>query len=860
MNSTPAPTKRRCLLPDGDSVPRHEDCWAKTTAGGSPGINVKDHCVNVACVAEALLGLLPNNVRGLCPRGSVSLAALHDVGKVSPGFQVKCEAWLIQHGLRERALKEGWSSGYQSDHARVSQATVEKLLGVRPGGGWPAVVGAHHGRIKGSVNGQPWEHERLRLARELIAAFGPLPDASPTDATLALVAGLTTIADWIGSDEHLFPQDAVWNIEERRQRASAALAAIGWRTAAARTGLEFQHLFPHITHPNSLQSTTLVMAHEPGVYVVEGPMGCGKTEAALAAAYQLIATGKATGLYFALPTQVTSNRIHLRVQPFIERISSDGAAVRLAHGTSWLIDIKPPLEIRAVSNSDDAREDLRAWRSWFASGKRALLTRYGVGTIDQALLGIVAAKHFFVRQFGLCGKVVILDEVHTYDLYTGTLITALVNRLKELGCTILILSATLTERRRRELLGLPDHQVLDTAYPLVSGVAGSFWEQACDAPPPKTVTLRHIRGPISVLEVLAHAEAGECVLWIRNTVDEAQASYRVLREASPAGGVRLALLHARFPFFRREQLESEWMERLGKNPTTRPPGCVLVSTQVVEQSVDIDADLLITDLAPTDMLLQRIGRLWRHERDSRPCSGPEVWIQMPRESRNDLCTVTRKELRAALGKSVRVYAPYVLLRSLREWSGRHSITLPADIRQILEATYSDSTPTEPNSWQELREELEKEKQTLADLAYKATAIWTNPALPDDEGIQTRYGGVPTAMLLPAYAIEAHDKGAMTLHLLSGEKVTASAREWSLEVAKAIHRNLVRIPLWAVAGRLQSAPCLANYVFREIATGVVLADGRIRLPDGDSAVALRYETDMGIIIERIQGEETIESYD
>jgi CRISPR-associated endonuclease/helicase Cas3 len=134
-------------------------------------------------------------------------------------------------------------------------------------------------------------------------------------------------------------------------------------------------------------------------------MGCGKTEAALAAAYQLIAAGKAAGLYFALPTQVTSNRIHLRVQPFVERISLHPAEVRLAHGASWLAETKPPVELRPASSDIDALEHVRAGRSWFAFAKRALLAPFGVGTIDQALLGIVAAKHFFVRQFGLAGKV-----------------------------------------------------------------------------------------------------------------------------------------------------------------------------------------------------------------------------------------------------------------------------------------------------------------------------------------------------------------------------------------------------------------------------------------------------------------------
>ena len=225
---------------------------------------------------------------------------------------------------------------------------------------------------------------------------------------------------------------------------------------------------------------------EPGVYVIEGPMGCGKTEAALAAAYQLIAAGKAAGLYFALPTQVTSNRIHLRVQPFVERISEEPMAVRLAHAASWLVESELPPRLRPASPDAEAEQHVRVGRSWFASPKRALLAPFGVGTVDQALLGVVAAKHFFVRQFGLAGKVVVLDEVHTYDLYTSTLIDALVQRLRELHCTVLVLSATLTKARRQQLLGVDDRQPLSDAYPLLSRVGSRLEEVACDAPPAKT--------------------------------------------------------------------------------------------------------------------------------------------------------------------------------------------------------------------------------------------------------------------------------------------------------------------------------------------------------------------------------------
>ena len=391
-------------------------------------------------------------------------------------------------------------------------------------------------------------------------------------------------------------------------------------------------------------------------------MGFGKTEAALAAAYRAHGDGTSQRSLLRIADADHEYRIHERVQPFVNRICNDVEPVRLAHSASWLLDTVQMVWLHAASPDAEGTDHVRVGRSWFASPKRALLAPFGVGTIDQSLLGIVAAKHFFVRQFGLAGKVVILDEVHTYDLYTSTLIDALVKRLRELECTVIILSATLTEKRRRELLGLSEDKPLSAAYPLVSGVAGSLIEQPCTPPPPRSIVVRPVMGAVLVEDVIAQAERGACVLWIRNTVDEAQETYRALQSANFQGGPPVALLHSRFPFFRREELEADWMNRLGKNSANRPAGCVLVSTQVAEQSVDIDADLLITDLAPTDMLLQRIGRLWRHERQSRPCLRAEVWIQTPDLKDEQLSAATEKDLRQALGKSARVYAPYVLLR------------------------------------------------------------------------------------------------------------------------------------------------------------------------------------------------------
>lgn len=350
LHDVPAPSRPDKLSSWPHNPVRYEDCWAKTTKDDQPGLAVLDHCLNVGYVADALLALLPAPLHKLIPSGAATLAALHDVGKVSPGFQVKCESWLAQHKLREQAVEEGWSARV-SDHAKIGQFTVQSVLRSSHLYRWAAVVGAHHGRIKGERVGvsEPWEDERRRLAADLIKEFAPLPDQPPSDPILWFVAGLITIADWIGSDETHFSQAAQWDMPERRRRAQTALSTIHWRSVETRQLNGFGDLFPETPRPNSLQAATVRVAREPGVYVIEGPMGCGKTEAALAAAYQLLAAGRATGLYFALPTQVTSNRIHLRIQPFVARISVRPEEVRLARSASWWAEAKAPVKLRPAA-------------------------------------------------------------------------------------------------------------------------------------------------------------------------------------------------------------------------------------------------------------------------------------------------------------------------------------------------------------------------------------------------------------------------------------------------------------------------------------------------------------------------------
>ena len=793
--------------------------WAKTTPEGEPGISVHDHCLNVGCVAEALMAAVPKPVLALLPTGTVMLAALHDVGKITLGFQVKCPRWLQWDGLPK--FSPGEAALSVSDHALVSQVFLQKLLNPAPARLWAVAVGSHHGRPKGrNARLNPpealteWaEESRLRLMEELRAVFGPLPTAppdprlAPYHSDLWLLAGLISVADWIGSNETWFSPDHGVPPDAARKQARDALRQIGWPGGKLRpTGFStaFAAGSDVAFQPNPLQQAVADASHAPGVVVVEGPMGCGKTEAALFAALQLIVSGHQQGMYFALPTQVTSNRIHKRIERFLRNTLADEASFRLAHSNAWLEDdfdirLRPAYPSRNLEEQEEGFGNLREVRSWFASAKQALLAPYGVGTIDQALQAVVAVKHFFVRRFALAGKVVILDEIHSYDIYTGTLITALIRELVNLRCSVIILSATLTAERRRELLSAAEitEPSAPTAYPLVTiGASGGECRHVSpDWTSHRRVSLRPavISEEETIGELISRAEAGQHVLWIRNTVVEAQNAFRAVSGSVREGTVRVGILHSRFPFQRRTELEEDWFERLGRNRSANGSGSILIATQVVEQSVDIDLDFIVSDLAPTDMLLQRVGRLWRHERPHRPATAPEFWIRLPELS----ATFNATELKNALGRSARVYAPYVLLRTAAVLSGRKELALPADIRPLLETTYAKPDAQEPEAWKELHAALEQEKAALAANAEAATLVLGRPMLQDEDEVLTRRRGAPTTPVALLRSIATGSHGSVIVVAWDGSRAEISEHEWRRSSARFLHYWLVRAPRWMV---------------------------------------------------------------
>ncbi len=844
--------------------------WAKTTLEGKPGISVYDHMVNVGCVARCIAEISPELLERFNLRSAVvgALAALHDLGKISPGFQRKCEAWLEENDLAKVASNGCWDTAMESDHGKVSHSAIQAFLsetgmGRKTAKFVSAVLGAHHGRLtppndrgyrpqklmSDSASQIDWDSARRMNAQMVWRQFAAadtrieLDDTSPS---LWWLAGLTSIADWIGSDERFFSPERRTGDEDVASLARKALNAIGFLPPVLKGNLSFESLFDF--SPNDMQAKALTTITGPGVYVIEAPMGMGKTEAALGAAYQLMVTGKATGIYFALPTQATSNRIHMRMNEFLQRIAAAPLACRLIHSNSWLMQTDSGICPAATGKQGTAADDARTGRDWFASAKRALIAPFGVGTVDQALLGVVAAKHFFVRHFALAGKVVILDEIHSYDLYTGTLIDKLITTLEGLGCTVIVLSATLTGKRRGQMVSCPE-DMMDEAeqpYPLITGrYEGQPLEPVAASPPePRNIKVEFLTAEHVAEEAIQLARNGGAVLWICNTITSAQKQYQRFKEQTREE-FPIGLLHARFPYWRREILEDEWMERFGKDGTTRC-GSILVSTQVVEQSVDLDADLMVTELAPTDMLLQRLGRLWRHERGRRPSDAARMYIIEEENNLEEFRSMESKAIIDALGGKAHVYDPFILLRTLQLWANYPTVIVPAQIRELIEATYS-VRDDDPKSWEKLFDDRFVRDSNERFKAAMNSNYW-QVQLPDEEGVQTRLNDVPTVSLVLCRNI--NEKKATFIDNASEQ---LGGDKFRLPTAQAIHRNLVRVPDYCFE-RVEPCPAFDDYLFDAQSVGIVEDNNIVKVKGLKEGIRFYYSRDLGLVVEKAQGKE------
>lgn len=686
------------LLPETEWIAKTRTVYHDGEAEREKGCTLYTHLWTTCMMLRILKEIWRDFPRGkLISPEAERLAADHDIGKATPFFLSKI--------YRSINILFPWNNivtDIPGGHAECSQRIL-----LHTGAAFAKLAGAHHGSTpqdlrlqSGSMEhilgNKEWENSRCNFLKKLHEDLN-LGDVGniPKDRE-AITLGAVILADWLSSSMDL-PADTLLPDQKsiRKVIENAGLLPVSWKIK-----LPFHEIFGF--SPNPLQKACAGIAHPGSIIVIEAGMGSGKTEAALYLAHQLLAAKKANGLYFAMPTRLTSEKIYDRLNTFLSHTipAAENRNALLIHGEAWLNwTLKQPSD-SAENGAVNANPD-----SWFQSAKRALLAPFAAGTVDQALLSIVNVRHSALRAFALAGKVVVFDECHSYDAYTGELIAALIQNIRKWGGTVIILSATLTAEAKRKFLGetTSGHLSSCSSYPLITIAEPEKPLEFIEFQPEKTdtVKIRHTGDDSAAMrEALEHALRGEQVLWIENTVFGAQNIYKQL--ACGPQGIEVGLIHSRFPAFLRREQESKWVDLLGKNgaDNRRKHGRILVATQILEQSVDVDADFLITRLAPGDMLFQRIGRLWRHEK---------LNTVRPQQAKREMLLLIPEECSAPeqIQGNTHIllpYDPYWMLRTCEIWKEMNEVHIPDDIRPVLEKIYQDR-PEESEIMARLKQEM-----------------------------------------------------------------------------------------------------------------------------------------------------------
>lgn len=659
------------------------------------------HMIDVSAVAEVLLRDQPFD-RAL-REALVLLIALHDIGKVSDEFRNMLQREVPQ---KYRHWKLSEALLYQNDEVLGSAlGSAPRRRQVLYG-----AVAGHHGQPSDLDLGRLPVRPRARNdlsralscvgsgaepARQHIEALAALwPEASleglSLDDTKWLswwLAGLCTVADWIGSNTDWFPPEPPsYSLADylvlARSRAVRAVAEAGLGGVCA-CGAQ---LFDFTLRPMQQKAAELPLPDGPMLAVIEDETGAGKTEAALLLAQRMLLAGKGRGLYFALPTMATADAMFLRTAEVIGRLFDGSPTLTLAHGRAGIskdFSALPDLSAHIAPGPDAP-----TCTEWLRNGtRRALLADVGVGTIDQALMAALPVRFQTLRGWGLSSKILIVDEVHEVgEPYMAAQLEALLRAHRAQGGSAILLTATLPLNQRARLLATYDGASDDPSYPALTIAGGAV---ASDLPQQTGARgeVRAVRlgGETDAVQLLVDsAGKGAACVWVRNAVDDAIAAVKALR----AVGIEADLLHARMALWDRKRIEAEMRGRFGKDGQGRE-GRVLVGTQVLESSLDLDFDVMVSDLAPMAALVQRAGRLWRHmdrrPAEARPVPAPVLHVVSP--DPDEVQDV--RWLHGVLGKGAFVYPVSTCWRTARVLFDTGRIIAPSGLRALIEAVHGD---------------------------------------------------------------------------------------------------------------------------------------------------------------------------
>lgn len=590
----------------------------------------------------------------------IFFVALHDLGKIDVRFQLKAPnalaaAWRPlgprDHGLSRKDIAEfdhGWAGMAWANQEYRQWICCDDLNREiweqwQP---WLAAVTGHHGDFyAASMPGLLLDTDEAiidndRTARsEFVSVLsrlflGPaglssqnLPPACSASAQ-SWLAGFCAVCDWIGSNTEVFSYQLpnapladyretcikkIWD-EDVLHRFGLLAKATPYKGVTA--------LLKANESPRGIQVEVDNLPTIPGLTLIEAPTGSGKTEAALAYAWRLLDQEVADSIVFALPTQATANAMLMRVEEFAVQLFGSPNIV-LAHGKRNFNEAFQQLVANGQHTTAQGKTEAAVQcAAWLASSrKRVFLGQIGICTVDQVLLSVLPVRHKFIRGFGINKAVLIVDEVHAYDAYMHGLLGQVLRRQKATGGTVILLSATLPANVRAKLLKSwessgSDHAPYPAIWHATQGPATCTSLPDHQHPPRLEVGVKCLKLPGAfpddavIGRIIAAVESGALVAVVMNLVDDAQRLARMLRDKTT---LPVDVFHARYRFMDRQDKEKTVRDHYGRM-ASRESGRILVATQVVEQSLDLDFDWMLTQICPVDLLFQRLGRLHRHER------------------------------------------------------------------------------------------------------------------------------------------------------------------------------------------------------------------------------------------------------
>lgn len=731
------------------------------------------------------------------------LTGTHDCGKATTAFtdqiaNVPELEWLANQA--RRAMSHDGSTpfvnpAFKPTHSLASDAILRReLTRIFPEAEYTAIctltsaAGAHHGRPSElPIHDGPLGGERLTTVNQYLDRHGPvwaqawselvedILERTQATAVLSqvlnqgglditdqmLLAGVVSIADWIASNQELFEPTESGRHTSDQSRAGDALEQLAltppWRAKYdAVPPFERRFGWPQGSRLRACQQVAVEAAMEqagPALFIICDEMGRGKTEAALLATEISAGHTGAGGTAFALPSQVTTNAMLPRITHWVESLDQESPhSLRLMHSNAHLSPEFESLIHRTRAISDGADHDEVIAHQWF-SGRKGLLSEFTVSTVDQVLMLALQSRYVALRHFGLAGKVVIIDEVHSYDHYTRSYLEKTLTWLAAHGTSVILLSATLassvqsefekayaegfaqkkstSDKRVKRKVELPQPTETFT-FPSVSvtSQAGTKHMPVEAEKKSREVRLTTLEDSLEDLQsaLSTRLRDGGVVGVVCNTVSRAQHAFSALRKEY---GEDVVLLHSQLTVAERSSLERQLVNDLGKNGrrqpsdahTQRPYRHLVVGTQVLEQSLDVDFDLLVSDFAPVDLLAQRAGRLHRHKRpaDDRPHSLQEPEILIRGLNRGGISPTTVPEFESGAQK---IYGEYLLLATaavLRThvngspWCVRH------DLCPKIEAVYTHA-PNVPDAWathfEKAKEAYKEDKEVARKRAEK----------------------------------------------------------------------------------------------------------------------------------------------